>query len=366
MAFPDRPVARLLGANGPVHSVTYSSSPGTYILSGSSDRSIRLYNPGSTTTTNNNYPPTEDGDPSNGAVPEGKLIQTYSAHGYEVLSISVSGDNQCFASSGGDRVVFLWDVATAKTIRRFGSAGHGHTARINCVSFGGESDSVLVSGGFDTSVRVWDVRSSSGKPIQVLDDARDAVTCLVVRDAEIVAGSVDGSVRSYDIRMGRCVADEMGASVTSLALTRDGCAMLVGTLDSKLRLMDRGNGKCLKTFEHAEWRNSELRVQALLGGKERYVLAGDELAGSADGLAGGAAGEGRVWAWDLLTGEVVARIRVPWGPPGYQTRKKIVGRDGKQKSQNNIISCMAWREDGWGDQFCVGGTSGVVTVYGSR
>lgn len=330
-----------------MHAVTYSSSPGTYILAGSSDRSIRLYNPNSTAQ-------------GTGPVPEGRLIQTYSAHGYEVLSISVSSDNTRFASAGGDRSVFLWDVATAQTIRRFGSSGHGHTARVNCVRFGGDADSVLVSGGFDTSVRIWDVRSNAAKPIQVLTDARDAVTCLAVRDAEIVAGSVDGGVRAYDVRMGRCVRDEMGASVTSLSLTRDGEAMLVGTLNSKLRLMDRRAGTCLRTFEHPDWRNEGLRVQSLLGAGERYVVAGDELAG---GDAPGS-GEGRVWAWDLLSGKIAARIRVPWGPQGYQPRKRVVGRDGKEKAQNNVISCLAWKEDGWGEQFCVGGSSGVVTVYG--
>lgn len=321
--------------------MTYSSSPGTYILTGSSDRSIRLYNP--TPTANTASP-----------VPEGRLIQTYSAHGYEVLSIAVASDNHRFASAGGDRAVFLWDVATAQTLRRFGSTGQqGHTARVNCVRFGGGDDAVVVSGGFDTTVRAWDARSSSAKPIQVLEGARDAVTCLAVRDAEILAGSVDGGVRAYDLRMGRCVRDELGASVTSLALTRDGEAMLVGSLDSRLRLMDRRSGKCLRTFSHAEWKNEALRVQAVLGGRERYVVAGDE------------GGEGRVWAWDLLKGEVAARVQVPLGPTGYKQRR-VVGRDGREKAQSNVVSCLAWREDGWGDQFCVGGTSGVVTVYGSR
>ncbi|PKS10801.1 hypothetical protein jhhlp_002558 [Lomentospora prolificans] len=369
MSFPDKPVAQLVGANGPVHAVTYSASPGTYILTGSSDRSIRLYNPGSTVTGptaggGNAVTSTGRDSPAQPPVPQGKLIQTYSAHGYEVLSISVSSDNERFASSGGDRLVFLWDVTTAQTIRRFGGGPQGHSARINCVSFGGEGDSVLVSGGFDTTVRIWDVKAQSPKPIQVLEEARDAVTCLVVRGPEIVAGSVDGKVRAYDIRMGRCVTDTMGASVTSVDLTRDGTAMLVGTLDSKLRLMDREKGTCLKTFENAAWRNKELRVQALLGGRERYVVAGDELLGADEQTLEGA--EGRIWAWDLLSGKVAARIQVPWGPAGVQSRKKVVGRDGKERKQNNVISCLAWREGGWGDQFCAGGLSGTVTVYGSR
>lgn len=77
-------------------------------------------------------------------VPQGRLIQAYEAHGYEVLSVAVSPSNQSFVSGGGDRAVFLWDVSTAVTIRRFGGSMHGHTSRVNCVSFAGE-ESLVVS-----------------------------------------------------------------------------------------------------------------------------------------------------------------------------------------------------------------------------
>ncbi|KAI5461156.1 WD40-repeat-containing domain protein [Mariannaea sp. PMI_226] len=353
MGFPDEPSAHLLGANGPVHAVAYSASPGTYILTGSADRSIRLYNP---------FPQTSipgEKTKQKPSVPQGRLIQTYAAHGYEVLSLAVAADNERFVSGGGDRAVFLWDVATAVTTRRFGGNAQGHSARVNCVSFAGDGDSLVVSGGFDTTVRLWDTRSTSFKPIQVLDDARDAVTSLVVRGPEVVAGSVDGRVRSYDVRMGQCTTDVIGASVTSLCLTRDGRAMLVGGLDSKLRLMDRDNGSCLRAYSDPAWKNEELRLQSILGGKEKYVIAGDEMVGEP-----AANGQGRIWAWDLLTGQLVAKVSVPWGPQGFESKKKAVGRDGKEKTRSNVISCMAWRENGWGDQFCVGGTSGVVTVFG--
>ncbi|KAI8239260.1 WD repeat domain-containing protein 83 [Colletotrichum sp. SAR 10_96] len=344
----------------PVHAVTYSSSPGTYILTGSADRTIRLYNPA-----------THDANPrytsnlttrTTPRVPEGRMIQSYASHGYEVLDLAVAADNERFASCGGDRAVFLWDVASATTLRRFGGNVHGHSSRINCVAFGGDGDSLVISAGFDTSVRVWDCKSNSAKPVQVMDEAKDSVTALVVRDAEIVAGSVDGRVRSYDVRMGKCITDTMGASVTSLKLTRDGKAMLVGSLDSKIRLMDRDSGGCLKTYEDAGWKNEELRVQSILGGKEKYVIAGDEL--TAGTGPAGLNGEGKIWAWDLLSGKLVATVKVPW-PEGYEPKKKVLGKDGREKERSNVISCMAWRDDGWGDQFCVGGTSGVATVFGS-
>lgn len=356
---------------GPIHALTYSASPGTYILTGSADRAIRLYNPSSTTTT------------SGTSLPEGRLIQTYTAHSKEVLSLAVAADNARFASAGGDRTVFLWDVATAKPLRRFAHATEGHVGRVNCVAMGGAAEddgALVVSGGFDTTVRVWDCRSGGGgggggaRPVQVLTEAKDAVSAVVVRGAEIVAGSVDGRVRGYDVRMGRCVTDVVGASVGSLCLTRDGKAMLVGSLDSRIRLMDREGGGCLRTYGgggedggsgQPRWKNEDLRVQSVLGGKERFVVAGDEMTGDDDDNDTSAAGEGgRLWVWDLMNGKLVRRVNVPWGPAGTEKLKRFVGRDGKEKERKYVVSCLAWREGGYGDQFCAGGTSGAVTVFG--
>ncbi|CAK7214249.1 hypothetical protein SBRCBS47491_002084 [Sporothrix bragantina] len=401
MSFPDRPIAQLLGSNGPIHAVTYSAGSGTYILTGSSDRSIRLYNPLPTTGTAGSAAKAKDhgfvtkaGHPTPAsAIPEGRLIQTYAEHGYEVLSLACAADNARFVSSGGDRTVFLWDVTTAQTLRRFGG-GHaaGVGGRVNCVCFAGEGDSLVVSGGFDTAVRVWDTRSggqgAGAKPIQTFTDARDAITALAVRGPEILAASVDGRVRTYDVRTGRFTTDVITgtAGVTSLSLTRDGRSVLVGALDSRLRLMDRENGTCLRTYSSPEddpkrsgpvWRNEELRVQSLLGGRERFVVAGDEMMGNSnssnstnDGRppapSKGATPDGRVWAWDLLTGRVVATVTVPWGPPGAATSSRSIGRDGREKERRNVTSCLAWQDGGWGNQFCVGGTSGVVTVFGPR
>ncbi len=57
------------------------------------------------------------------------------------MSSERSQDNAKFASSGGDRSVFVWDVATGTTTRRLS----GHMGKIHVVDFN-EDASVVASG----------------------------------------------------------------------------------------------------------------------------------------------------------------------------------------------------------------------------
>jgi len=146
--------------------------------------------------------------------------------------------------------------------------------------------------------------------------------------------------------------DVVGTSVTSLQRTRDGNGILVGGLDDSIRLMDRDNGGLLRSYKAQDWKNGEFRLRSCFGGNERWVICGNENVQGADG---------EVVAWDTLTGEVVQRIQIPGST---QDVKKKVGRDGKEKEKQNVISCVAWKENGRGDQWCCAGTDGIVTVFG--
>ena len=82
--------------------------------------------------------------------------------------------------------MFLWDVGTTRTLRRFGGgAAGGHGGKIECVAFGGEGDSVVVSGSYDASVRLWDTNAQGNRPMMVLSEARDSVTTVSVQGSEI-------------------------------------------------------------------------------------------------------------------------------------------------------------------------------------
>jgi len=65
----------------------------------------------------------------------------------------------------------LWDLGTARQIKTMS----GHKSAISSLSFSAES-STLVSAGLDSTVRVWDVKSSGGtKATGGMDDVRKGV-----------------------------------------------------------------------------------------------------------------------------------------------------------------------------------------------
>lgn len=56
-----------------------------------------------------------------------------------------------------------------------------HTNKINTMSINAY-ENVIATGSFDNSVKLWDLMSSSYKPIQVLDDFTDSVTKVLMND----------------------------------------------------------------------------------------------------------------------------------------------------------------------------------------
>jgi mitogen-activated protein kinase organizer 1 len=164
MKLPTKEKQTLEGHYGPVN-IAYFNNDGQYVLSGGQDKSVKLW---SVLKENQGG--------------RGVCLKTYSGHGREIYDIAITNDNSKFATCGGDKAVFYWDVMTGRTIRRY----QGHYQRINCVDFNKEA-SVVVSGSSDMSIRIWDCRSQSRLPIQILEDAKDSITSLQVSDHEILA-----------------------------------------------------------------------------------------------------------------------------------------------------------------------------------
>ena len=96
--------------------------------------------------------------------------------------------------------------------------------RVNSVCFNNEG-TVFASGSYDTTVKLWDVRTHDrgGQCIQTLPEAKDSIVSVILDETSIISGfflftslscrSVDGSIRSYDIRAGMMNQEQLNGMV---------------------------------------------------------------------------------------------------------------------------------------------------------
>lgn len=194
-----------------------------------------------------------------------------------------------FASCGGDRQIFLWDVSTGNIIRKF----RGHDSAVNAVRYSANCE-ILATGGYDQAVKIWDCRSRSIDPVQTMKPFRDTVMSLEFTSrSDIVAGSVDGTVRRFDVRLGRLVTDLVHHPVTSVAATKDSNCILAACTDSCVRLLDRGGGDLLA--EYRGHRHAGTKLDAAFMPSDGYVVAASE--------------DGRVVYWEVVEGAVVEEFK---------------------------------------------------------
>lgn len=172
--------------------------------------------------------------------PPWKLMRVISGHTGWVRTLDVDASNEWFVSSGSDRLIKFWDLASGtlklsltghvsavralkisdrhpylftaaednevkcwdleqnKVIRNY----HGHLSGVYSLALHPTLD-VLMSGGRDATVRVWDMRTKV--EVFTLGGHTGAVTSIASQAAEpqIISGSMDHTVRLWDLAAGK-------------------------------------------------------------------------------------------------------------------------------------------------------------------
>lgn len=117
--------------NAPVTSVRFSPN-GRFVLAWTLDSCVRLWN-----------------------YVDGRCVKTYQGHRNVIFSINGSfgtyadGEKTCVVSGSEDGAVFVWDVQTKEVLQRL--EGHGR-----CVLGVDTCGDLMVSGGIDRTVRIWE------------------------------------------------------------------------------------------------------------------------------------------------------------------------------------------------------------------
>jgi mitogen-activated protein kinase organizer 1 len=140
-----------------------------------------------------------------------------------------------------------------------------------------------------------------------------------------------------------CHADVVGYPCTSLDVSKKGTELLVSSLDSTIRLMDRANGEMLKDYRDDAFVNKDLRVKSTLGLNDSVVLSGSD--------------DGMVFVWDVLGGEPMHRFK-------HADMREVKGKKpseqpaGKRDVVSAVAFCKTRRE------WLSAGGDGNVIVWG--
>jgi len=201
------------------------------ILSGSSDRTIKLWN-----------------------VSTGQVLQTFSRHSGTVWSVAVSPDGQRFASGSSDNTADVWDLTTGKIL--FTLAGHSGTVWSTAFS---PDSATLATGSNDQTIRLWSM--STGKEFRQLLGHSGAVRAIAFSpDAQyLISGSSDKTIKIWDFRAGKVLRTLQGHSdrILTLAISPDGRLLASGSVDKTIKIWQISTGKLLHTLSgNSHWVNT--------------------------------------------------------------------------------------------------------------
>ena len=155
---------------------------------------------------------------------------------------------------------------------------YGHYGDINALSFAAD-EQVLVSGGYDGSVKFWDLKQKLNRHkinsdfndgsqndraanysglIADYANFSDTITCLIAKEHYVYAGCLDGSLMTLDIRKGEVTKDRISGTgsyskeqkngLIRMDLLKDNKSVILGTQSSEVKLFNTQQGSVLNSY----------------------------------------------------------------------------------------------------------------------
>lgn len=198
---------RLVGHSGPVYSVDWTHCS-RFVLSGSEDGSIRLWNTALKTD-----------------------LVAYHGHNYPVWSASFCPLDHYFASGGHDRTARVWSTDRISPLRILA----GHLADVDVVRWHPNCN-YIGTGSSDRTARLWDIRD--GKCVRVFGGHKGTIYSLAFSpDGRTMACGGDGrTIDVWDIATGQRLKRLAGHSSTvwTMDYSQEGAVLASGGADQRV------------------------------------------------------------------------------------------------------------------------------------
>eukprot|EP00397_Hematodinium_sp_SG-2012_P036909 GEMP01039910.1.p1 GENE.GEMP01039910.1~~GEMP01039910.1.p1 ORF type:complete len:488 (+),score=90.39 GEMP01039910.1:25-1488(+) len=179
--------------------------------------------------------------------PPWKLARVISGHQGWVRTVAVDPSNEWFCTSGNDRLIKIWDLASGTL--KLSLTGHSSTIRAIEVD---DRHPYLFSASEDCEVKCWDLEQNM--VIRNYHGHLSGVYCLKLHPTlDILAtGGRDAVVRIWDMRTRDAIFVLGGhtSAVSSLVSQAGEPQFISGSMDNTVRLWDLAAGKCAKTLTH--------------------------------------------------------------------------------------------------------------------
>ncbi|XDV42804.1 hypothetical protein PO909_011402 [Leuciscus waleckii] len=239
-------------------------------------------------------------------IPSGKVLASFNGHLSVVYDLCWSRDDKDLLTASSDGTVRMWNV------ERLQSLAHKtlpHPSFVYCAQFHPQAQSLVVTGGYDGVLRVWnvDIQDVNGQLLQEFDGHKTFINSLcfdpegsrmfsgdnsgliIVWGTKVVPGSRRALTSQWSIEREIKEADLNGISINSLEVHPNGRRLLIHAKDSVLRVMDLRIFAVKKYIGATNYRE---RINSTFTPCGSFIFSGSE-----DGLA---------YVWNSETGDQVA------------------------------------------------------------
>ena len=205
--------------------------PKPLIITGSRDNQLRVWRlpePGSRRYIQTG-PPANDADCP-------YFIRILTGHASSVRSIAAHGD--LLVSGSYDSTVRVWRISTGESLHVL----HGHSQRVYSVVLDVKRNR-CISGSMDSLVKIWDL--DTGNCLYTLEGHALLVGLLDLRDEKLVSAAADSTLRVWDPERGTCKSTLTAHTGAITCFQHDGRKVISGS-DKTVKMWDIQTGECIQ------------------------------------------------------------------------------------------------------------------------
>ncbi|XP_050308630.1 U3 small nucleolar RNA-associated protein 15 homolog [Anthonomus grandis grandis] len=198
-------------------------SDGTLILAGGEEKNVKLFD-----------------------VSTKSMLRLFKGHTAPVHRVGFIPKEPQIVSFSDDKSVRVWDIPTENILNTF----EGHNDYIRAGVVNPDVPNIILSGGYDGMVKMWDTRTN--KEVMKMNHTSAVESLLYMPGGGMVLSAGGTDIKIWDVIAGgklRGAIAQHHKTVTCLRLASNGKRLLSGSLDRHVKIYDVGTFKVVHTLD---------------------------------------------------------------------------------------------------------------------